>query len=154
MQHGGLATTARQVSPSFIRTVPSAPEFHRIMQAQFTLIKQRSCNLLVGFTTGRELRSSIIQFDKYAHPAPKVLLICQPYYIPRDAKNQLNLTVKPGTELIRAAQVFPAQPVNLTLDFPCGSAPPRLAGIHPGWIKPLRLRHSTIIQSAVHIVFR
>jgi hypothetical protein len=38
--------------PSLIRTVPSAPEFHRIMQA---------VGLLAGFTAGREF-----------HPAPKV----------------------------------------------------------------------------------
>lgn len=45
--------------PSFIRTLPSAPEFHRIVHTR----------VLAGCTAGRELGVKL----RFPHPAPKVM---------------------------------------------------------------------------------
>jgi hypothetical protein len=52
----------KKMWPSFIRTKPSAPEFHRVMRA----------STLAGFTAGRESDDFYRSFYRL-YPAPKVM---------------------------------------------------------------------------------
>ena len=57
-------TGASSDLPSFIRTIPSASKFHRVVLVRW--------HRLAGFTADRELRRNYV----VAHPAPKVLFNC------------------------------------------------------------------------------
>ena len=53
----------RDPEPSFIRTIPSAPELHRVMRRK----------ALAGCTADREFE----RFSGAHHPAPKVVNLCE-----------------------------------------------------------------------------
>ena len=62
---GSHQTGASLGLPSFIRTIPSASKFHRVVLVRW--------HRLAGCTADRELRRNIY----VAHPAPKVLFSCK-----------------------------------------------------------------------------